>query len=169
MKRKLAVLFSTLFGVGYIPFAPGTFGTAVTAIGYYLFMRRYSFEIPDYLLNIYILITAAILFILGVISSSEAEKSLGHDSGKIVIDEVVGYLISIIFLPSVVVGRLWLVVIYSFVLFRVFDIGKPWPISKSQSLKSGWGIMIDDVIAGIFANILAQIIIRIYPNFFGIY
>ncbi len=169
MKSKIAILTSTLLGLGFIPFAPGTFGTLATAICYFFVMKKYSYQIPDVWINLSILSVAILLFFLGVIISSIAEKRLGHDSGKIVIDEAVGYLISIVFLPSVVVGRLWLVVIYTFVLFRVFDIAKPWPINKSQNIKSGWGIMIDDVIAGVYANILAQIIIRIYPNFFGIY
>ncbi|MDX9869917.1 MAG: phosphatidylglycerophosphatase A [Candidatus Cloacimonadales bacterium] len=159
------IYFSTLFGIGYIPFMPGTFGTLAAAILWFL--------IPDYIFynstekTIYIFEYAimsgivAILFFLGVYLTGQAEKQLGKDNGKIIFDELVGYLVAVLFLPKTL-----MICIYAFVLFRVFDIGKPYPISKSQNLKGGWGVMIDDAIAGLFANALMQILILIYPNFF---
>jgi phosphatidylglycerophosphatase A len=169
MKRRLSVFLSTLFGIGYIPFAPGTYATAATAIAYYYFVKSTQNSLSSLTSSIILLIFTGIIYYLGVLLSTEAEKTLGHDNGKIVIDEFCGYLISVLFLPSVTIGRLWLIIVYSFVFFRVFDITKPWPIGKSQNLKAGWGIMTDDFIAGVYANLLLQIIIKIYPNFFGIY
>jgi len=169
MKNRVSVFLSTLFGIGYIPIAPGTMGTIFAATIFYFVAKLYLPSVPWWLFNTVILGVTVIIYFAGVALTSEAEKKLGHDSGKIVIDELVGYLVSILFLPTVSVGRLWAIVLYTFIFFRVFDIAKPWPINNSQKLKSGWGIMTDDVIAGIYANILAQIIIKIYPKFFGIY
>jgi phosphatidylglycerophosphatase A len=80
-----------------------------------------------------------------------------------VIDEVCGYFVAVMFLPkSLLIG------VYAFVLFRVFDIAKPFPISRSQNLPKGWGVVVDDILAGFYANVLTQIIIKIYPKFFGL-
>ena len=89
---------------------------------------------------------------MGLQASHQAEKTLGKDSGHIVIDEVCGYLISVLFLPKTT-GYL----IAAFVLFRIFDIFKPPPIRKiERSISGGAGIMLDDVLAGIYTNICLQ-------------
>ncbi len=93
------------------------------------------------------------LFVLGVYVSHHAEKELGKDSGHIVIDEFCGYLISVLFLPRTP-GYL----IAAFVLFRFFDILKPPPIRRiEKSVPGGAGIMSDDVVAGIYADICLQV------------
>lgn len=79
------------------------------------------------------------------------------------LDELIGYFVATLFLP-----HNWLVGLYAFILFRVFDIAKPFPIYRSQKLRNGWGVVIDDVLAGIYANVLLQILILIYPKFFTI-
>lgn len=103
------------------------------------------------------------LFFLGVFVSGRAERKLGHDAGCIIIDEFVGYFLCVLFLPKSL-----LMAIYTFVVFRVFDIAKPQPIRLSQKLKGGWGVMVDDVLAAVYTNLFMQIMIRIYPNFFNI-
>ncbi|MCK5504864.1 MAG: phosphatidylglycerophosphatase A [Thermodesulfovibrionia bacterium] len=140
--KKLFKHIATLGFTGYLPYAPGTFGSAVA------FLTIILLDLDD----IKISIILPPLFLLGFLASHHAEKILGKDSGHIVIDEVCGYLISVLFLPKTI-GYL----IAAFVLFRVFDIFKPPPIRKiERSISGGAGIMLDDVLAGIYANICLQ-------------
>lgn len=127
------------FGSGAIRKAPGTWGT-LAAIPFYLL-------IADLQWPLYIAIVAAAFF-AGIYICEKAANDLGvHDHGGIVWDEFVGLWITLFLLPE---GWLWLVA--GFVLFRIFDILKPWPISwADKHVSGGFGIMIDDVIAGIFA------------------
>ncbi|MCD8479399.1 MAG: phosphatidylglycerophosphatase A [Candidatus Cloacimonetes bacterium] len=103
------------------------------------------------------------LSLVAVYICKKAEHYLGEDAGSIVIDELCGFFVATLFLPySLMIG------LYAFVLFRVFDIAKPFPIYRSQRIPNGWGVVLDDVLAGIYANILLQILIHIYPRFFGL-
>ena len=81
------------------------------------------------------------------------------DDPKIILDEFTGFFFGIIFLPKNV-----LIVLFAFILFRVFDIFKPQPVGMLQKLDSGWGIVADDVMAGIYTNISLQIVIRLFPG-----
>ncbi len=155
--QKLAVFLATVWGVGFVPFAPGTAGTLVAAI-------LYAYVIPFGFFDTYTALAVLLGFsLIATAICTEAEKSLGHDDPAIVIDEVAGYFVSVMFLPASL-----MLAIYAFVLFRVFDIAKPWPINKLQNLPKGIGIMIDDLVAGLFANIILQILIRVYPAFFNL-
>jgi len=138
---------------------PGTFGTMVAVAVYITLPERWFYPV-NYLP--YTGLALLVLILLGVYISGQAEKSYGHDASVIIIDEFAGYFIAVLMLPQ----TLW-TVIYSFVLFRVFDIAKPYPINRSQKLPGGWGVMVDDVLAGVFTNILLQVLVRIYPRFFG--
>ena len=132
------------FGSGLAPIAPGTFGT-LAAIPIYLLMQNLS-------LVTYLILTF-VGFTLGVWICERSAEWLGReDPGAVVWDEIVGYLITMIAAPT---GWLW--ILTGFVLFRFFDIVKPWPISiADKEIHGGLGIMVDDVIAGIFACILIQ-------------
>ncbi len=157
-KQDIFTVLSTLLGIGFIPFMPGTFGTLAGVIVY--------LSIPEAWLNyfplLYYYISAIVaLYFIGVYITGKAEKKLGHDSGSIVFDEFVGYMICVMFLP-----KSYLLAIYTFAIFRVFDIAKPQPIRLTQKLKGGWGVMTDDVLAAVFTNLFMQIMIRIYPRFF---
>ena len=138
------VLLAVGFGSGLAPKAPGTAGT-VLAVPLYLLMQ----PLP---LVTYLLITTC-LFIAGIWICTYAAEKLGeHDHPSIVIDEIVGYLITMIAAPA---G--WLPVLAGFVLFRLLDALKPWPISWfDRNVNGGLGIMLDDVIAGIIAMALIQ-------------
>lgn len=142
--KLLSKIIATVFFIGYIPFAPGTFGSLAGLIFIWVFK-------PDTVQQILIL-TAG--FIIGVLSSHIVEKDSGiKDSKHIVIDEFIGYLASIIFLP-LTPGY----VVAAFFLFRFFDILKPPPIRNLERIFSGGiGVMIDDLLAGIFTNIILQI------------
>jgi phosphatidylglycerophosphatase A len=141
------LFFATGFGVGYSPVAPGTVGTLV-AIPVYYFLSNISSPIYE--------ITLAGFFFLSVWISENAEIAFGKkDDRRIVIDEIVGFLITMLWIPKTI--RL---IIIGFFLFRVFDIIKPFPIRRlERGLKGGWGVVVDDVTAGVYANIILQIIL----------
>jgi phosphatidylglycerophosphatase A len=137
--KRPACFLGLGFGSGLAPVAPGTFGT-LAAIPIYLLMQNLS-------LITYLVLTT-IAFIVGIWICQQSADWLGkEDPSAVVWDEIVGYLITMIAAPT---GWLWIVI--GFVLFRIFDILKPWPISLAdQKLHGGFGIMLDDVIAGIMA------------------
>jgi phosphatidylglycerophosphatase A len=132
------------FGSGLVPRAPGTAGT-VAAIPVYLLAS--SLKLPAYLL----LVTA--MFLAGIAICAHTARRLGvHDHPGIVWDEIVGYLVTMAMAPA---GWLWIVI--GFVLFRLFDIVKPWPIRwLDKHVHGGFGIMLDDLLAGLFAAALLQ-------------
>ncbi len=138
------ILLALGFGSGLAPKAPGTAGTIV-AVPLVLLMQ----SLP---LLSYLLITTC-LFIAGIwVCTYTAEKFGVHDHPAIVIDEIVGYLITMIAAPE---G--WLAIVVGFVLFRLLDALKPWPISWfDRNITGGLGIMLDDVIAGIIAMAVMQ-------------
>lgn len=134
------------FGSGLAKKAPGTFGT-LAAIPFFLLLQHLSW--PIYLS--WLLVT----FALGVFWCDRSSQALGvHDHGGIVWDEFVGFWITMFMAPA---GWVWILV--GFVLFRLFDIIKPWPINwLDKKVHGGFGIMIDDVLAGIYALIVLQLI-----------
>lgn len=127
------------FGSGLLPKAPGSYGTLV-GVPIYLLIQPLS--------TVYYLIILLAAFVLGVWVCGRTSRDLGvHDHGGIVWDEIVGYLVTMTFAPA---GWLWLVI--GFLLFRLFDIVKPWPIRWIDSkVGGGFGIMLDDLLAGILA------------------
>jgi len=143
--------FAFGFGSGLAPKAPGTFGT-LAAIPIYWLVQDLSW--PIYVS--WLMVT----FSLGVYWCDRSSKQLGvHDHGGIVWDEFVGYWITMFLAPA---GWLW--IILGFVLFRFFDILKPWPISwLDRKVDGGLGIMVDDVLAGVYAFIVLQICVYFYP------
>tara|TARA_B100000809_G_C15063764_1_gene503411 strand:+ start:130 stop:585 length:456 start_codon:yes stop_codon:yes gene_type:complete len=146
LKINFNTIFVSVFGIGFIPIASGTFGSlAGLLIGYILYLINF---------NLFFIIIP-LLFIFGVIASNTYQKQTGEkDSSVIVIDEVVGQLIAMIF----VVDNLTLV-LCSFIIFRIFDIFKPWPASYAdKKMDGGLGVMLDDVFAGIYAAILIYLI-----------
>ena len=145
-KNFLHKFIATACGLGLSPIAPGTAGALGAGLIGYLIL--------NYLPNssIILLFLIVIFFFLGVYSSNKLEPEWGKDPSKIVIDEVVGMWISMLFIPQ---G--WPYLIASFVLFRFFDIRKPLYIKRAENLKGGWGIMMDDVVAGIYTNVLIQL------------
>jgi len=144
IRNKFAYIIATGMGSGYSPFAPGTAGS--------LFALLIFLVLP--LNNYYWLAICIPVFFIGVWAAKIVEEKHGNDPGIIVIDEFVGQWISLLFLP-----RTLLIYIAAFLLFRMFDIYKPFPANDSQKLSHGWGVMIDDVIAGVYTNLVLQIVI----------
>lgn len=140
------------FGSGLSPFAPGTLGT-LAAIPLYFLIQPLS--LPFYLLITFIALIA------GFYLCEQTAKALGvHDHGGIVWDEIVGYFITMIAVPLD-----WKWILIGFVLFRFFDIVKPWPIKWIDSkVSGGLGIMLDDVLAGIFALFGLHLVITVYSG-----
>ena len=165
LKKDISYILGTFFGIGLIPKMPGTFASIAIALLWY--------TIPDYLFynkteqiifydNYTYLFVFLIFFSwISVYICNVCEKKLGHDASSIVIDEVAGYLFAVLFLPKSI-----MVTIYALILFRIFDIAKPLFINKLQNLPAGWGIMSDDIAAGITSNIILQILFFIKPDFF---
>lgn len=139
-------------GSGLLPKAPGTWGTLVALPLYYAML-------PLNMLS-YLALTL-LLTVIGVFICDYSSKKLGvHDHPGIVWDEICGYLITMIAAP---VGWMWMLI--GFVLFRIFDILKPWPIKwLDQKVKGGFGIMVDDVLAGVFAMASLQLIVYLSAN-----
>jgi phosphatidylglycerophosphatase A len=137
------------FGSGLVPRAPGTAGTLVAIPLYYL-LQTFSLSLTSYL----VLLVA--LFLAGIPICAHAARRLGvHDHPGIVWDEIVGYLITMTLAPS---GWMW--VVLGFVLFRFFDIVKPWPIRwLDRKVGGGFGIMVDDLLAGVFAAAVLQLLV----------
>jgi phosphatidylglycerophosphatase A len=143
--------FAFGFGSGLAPKAPGTFGT-LAAIPVYLLIQDLSW--PIYVSWL------VVTFALGVYWCDRSSKQLGvHDHGGIVWDEFVGYWITMFLAP-----KSWLWVLIGFLLFRFFDIIKPWPINwLDRKVSGGFGIMIDDVLAGVYAFVVLQVCIYFSP------
>jgi phosphatidylglycerophosphatase A len=146
--RRVVVAVATWFGTGFSPFAPGTVGT-VGAIPLYLAVAR--LPLPLYLALLALFIPASCLV------AGKAQEIFGEkDPGKIVIDEVAGYLVTMTAVPLS-----WQGVLAGFFLFRLFDVTKPPPARQlDRSLGGGAGVVLDDVAAGIYACITLHLILR---------
>ena len=140
-------LTSTSLGIGYIGKGAGTVAAVACSICWYLAYRNGYQPVPS-------LIITVLITILGIWSSNVVSKIWGKDPARVVIDEVAGMCISLLFLPVTLKY-----VIAALILFRFFDIVKPLFIRKIEKLPGGWGIMLDDVVAGIYTNILLQAVL----------
>ena len=145
IKKYFSYGICTVFGAGYFPFAPGTVTSILTVLLIYFLQADFI---------ILTILTAATLF-SGIILSAEIEKYDGTDPRHVVIDEVCGQVLTFIGIAQ----TSWLIFLAGLVLFRFFDILKPLGINKLQTLRAGWGIMLDDVLAGIYSNLVLHILI----------
>src|SRR6185503_6964686 len=172
-KDYLALAIATC-GVGYLPLAPGTWGSLV-GIGVYAVVRGIGLKVMFdaaaarnlTLLHVYSvtlmleLLAAIIITFIGIWAASRTEKLAGRkDPSKVVIDEVAGQFIALLPVPFLI-NEAWWAAILAFVFFRFFDIVKPYPARKFESLESGLGIMADDIVAGIYAAIVVAIAVTI--------
>ncbi len=149
MNKKIIENLATWFGLGNAPTMPGTVGT-IGAIP--LFLVFLLFKDNPYYNNIYFIFLVA-FFILAVYVSDVAEGIYQvKDAQCIVIDEVLGFMTTMFLVKASILN-----LVFGFILFRFFDITKPYPIRKLQNLKGGMGIVIDDFLAGIMANIILVI------------
>ena len=151
---RLGLFIATCGYLGYVPVAPGTFGSAA---GLVVFAAVRWSGSPALELAVIIL-----LFAVGVWSANVAERHFGGvDPAPVILDEVVGMLITLAFLPVNVTGA-----VVGFLLFRLFDVVKPWPARRLEMLPGGFGVVLDDVMAGIYGNLLMWVAIRLVPTWF---
>ena len=143
-------LFSTCLGIGYAPKGGGTLAAGATVVAWWLVLGGGGQHIWAEAL-----VTAGVTA-LGVYSAGKMETQWGKDNYRIVIDEAAGMCISLCFIPV-----RWPYLLAGFVLFRFFDIVKPLYIRRMERLKGGWGVMMDDVLAGLYTNLLLQIVLWI--------
>ncbi len=146
MRKKLSFVVASSFGVGYCPFASGTAGSLATLP--LAFAVAYFYGVWG------ILVAAVVAFFAGVAASREVLKYTKHDPSLIVIDEVVGQLLAFALVADKLVAntQAWAVYVIGFALFRLFDIWKPQPARwADQKVLNAWGVMLDDVFAGIYA------------------
>lgn len=150
MNQKIILFFATGAGLGFLPGPQGTYGTALAVLLYWavsafppwhFFLFTFTFSLFS-------------IWVAGIAEQSFKE----HDSQKIVIDEIAGYLVTMLFLPFS-----WKYALTGFVIFRLFDILKPWPIRLiDQKWKGGWGIVGDDLLAGVLGCGVMQIVAHLF-------
>jgi phosphatidylglycerophosphatase A len=149
---RLAVFIATAGYCGYFPIAPGTAGSAAGLLVYLLVWWAGS--------PIVEVAAIALIFAAGTWAATHAERYFGGiDPGPVVIDEVLGMLITLAFIPA---G--WVAVLAGFVLFRVFDIIKPYPANRLEKFHGGFGIMADDAMAGVYANLALRALMWLLPD-----
>jgi phosphatidylglycerophosphatase A len=149
---RLAVLIATFLHVGRFPVAPGTAGSAA---GLLLFAAVRAVGSPAAEIA-----AIAAVFVAGTWAATEAERAFGRpDPGPVVIAEVLGMLVTLALIPVGLSGAL-----IGFVLFRVFDVIKPWPANRLEEVPGGLGVMSDDLAAGIYANVALRLIAWLAPG-----
>jgi phosphatidylglycerophosphatase A len=149
---RLAVFIATVGYCGYFPVAPGTIGS-LAGLAVYAVVRWPNSPIVE-------VVVIGGIFAAGVWAGTVAERYFGGiDPGPIVIDEVVGMLITLAFVP---VG--WSGALLGFVLFRIFDVIKPYPAGRFERLHGGLGVMADDAMAAVYANVSLRIVLWLLPE-----
>ena len=148
MKYRVEKLSATVLGIGYLPLAPGTWSSLAAVIAWFFIHQQIEFSLGIQLVFISLSVLA------GLWSSIRLEQVWGKDPSQIVIDEWAGMWITCFLLPPD-----WKVFILALIVFRILDIWKPLFIRKLENLKGGWGVMMDDIVAGIVGNIFVQILL----------
>ncbi len=148
--KRFSEVVATCFYVGHSPVVPATFGAAVGAVVFGLVMPDAAWVQA---------VVTLVLIGLAVYTSGVAEERYGHDGRPIVIDEVAGMFVSLCFLPMHGPFSRFSLILGAFVLFRVFDVLKPYPAKSFQELRGGWGVTMDDVAAGVYANVCMRVAI----------
>ena len=148
----LAVLVATAGGAGRVPVAPGTAGSAVGLLLYFLMWKTPALWQTGFCLAV---------CIVGVWASDVAARHFGSkDPGPVVIDEVAGQLLTFLLIPLSALGAL-----LGFLIFRIFDIIKPWPANRFESLPGGLGVMADDLMAAVYGNLVLRLAVFAFPGY----
>jgi len=161
MKR----LLTSCFGLGRLPVAPGTWGSLPPTI---IFGLMSQMQAPAVIISIVMAAITIAGSIICVRFTPAAIAATGEsDPREVVADELAGQAVTFLVSPLVAISAvssrdIWVAAVLGFFLFRLFDIAKPWPIRKLEKLPKGWGVLADDLLAGVFAAIVLQIIIRLW-------
>ena len=146
--KEIKKIIGSGFYSGYAPFAPGTFGSVVAFL---------IFLIPGFE-KTYIIIPAILsAIVIGIPVGNYFEELYGKDPGIFTLDEFIGTWITFLFVP-----KNWIVLLFGFILWRIFDITKPFPAKKAEELNGGVGIILDDVISGVYSLIIIHIFITLF-------
>ena len=149
LRVELSEWLATCFKIGHLPIAPGTWGSLAAVIGWWLWLQYL-----DPLVFIVLIIT---IFIIGVFATNIIIDHTGEkDPSRVVIDEMAGQWLGLLMLPD---GMLYIA--GAFILFRFLDILKPWPIRQLEQFPKGWGVMLDDMLAGLLTLCLIQCVSRL--------
>ena len=152
--RRIGLFIATCGYIGYVPIAPGTFGSAAGLAVFYAVRSTGSVSVE--------LAAIVLLFAIGCWSGTVAEHHFGGtDPGPIVLDEVVGMLITLALLPVNLTGA-----ITGFLVFRILDVVKPWPAAGFEKLPGGLGVMADDGMAALYGNLVMRGLIALAPGWF---
>ncbi|OYW80743.1 MAG: phosphatidylglycerophosphatase A [Sphingobacteriia bacterium 28-36-52] len=143
---KFHQILTSFFGIGFISKGGGTVAAIATSLLWFV-----AIEVPN---SFWVFLLTMMVTIYGVWGANQVEASWGKDSSKVVIDEVAGMMISLLFIPITEVN-----VLVALVLFRFFDIAKPFFIRKLENWPKGWGVMGDDILAGIYSNVVLQLLL----------
>jgi len=149
-----AALFASSFYVGYAPFASGTWGS-LWGVAIFLLLS------PEMIVPVCIVLIP-VLTVLGVLAAVRCEQFWGEDPSRVVMDETVGMLVALFMIPQSMTAA-----VAGFFLFRFFDIVKPPPARQAERLHGGWGIMTDDLIAGVYANLSLRLLSIFIPALVG--
>jgi phosphatidylglycerophosphatase A len=156
--KSLSKIIATFFGVGYFPVAPGTLTSLIVVLLYKFYLHSLSW--PFYLLLLFF------MFSVGIFTSTKYSLEIKkHDPQRIVIDEAFGQLL-VLFQIGESWGTGWLPLLSCFLLFRIFDIIKPFPIKKVETLPAGWGIVLDDLVAAVYAGVIINLYLLLKFYFF---
>ena len=146
LRVELSEWLATCFKIGYLPIAPGTWGSLVAIIGWWLWLQ--------YLDPLVFIVLIIAIFAIGVFATNTIIDHTGEkDPSRVIIDEVAGQWLGLLILPD---GMLYIA--GAFLLFRFLDILKPWPIRQMEQFPKGWGVMLDDVLAGLLTLGLIQVV-----------
>ena len=150
--KRLGLFVATCGYLGYVPIAPGTFGSGAGLAVFFAVRSTGSIAVE--------LAAIVLLFAIGIWSGTVAEHHFGGiDPGPVVLDEVVGMLITLLLLPVNVTGA-----IVGFLVFRVLDVVKPWPSARFEKLPGGLGVMADDGMAAVYGNLVMRGLIAVTPS-----
>ena len=153
--KSLSIAVATACGVGYVPFAPGTFGS-LAGLVVVVAVRAASAAVGYPALE---LAAIVLVYLIGSWAATAAETHFGHiDPGPVVIDEVLGMMVTLALLPVSITGAA-----VGFVLFRVFDVIKPPPCNQLEALPGGWGVMTDDLMAAIYSYACMRLLVWLAP------
>lgn len=151
----IAKLAASGLGAGYAPLAQGTLGALWIPVLYFL-VPWDIIALPETLAPYALPVLTVVMYAVGVWSAGLCEEFWGHDPGRVVIDEVAGMLVSLLFVPLGLTT-----VMAGFLLFRAFDILKPFPVRLAERMPGGWGVMNDDILAGVYANLVLRVLLVI--------
>lgn len=158
-------LITSCFGLGWLPVAPGTWGSLPPAV---VFGLMAQFHAPAVAIAIVMAALIVVASVACVICVPAVATIVGKtDPGEVVIDEVAGQAVAFLAVPWLLPAeasstQFWLVAGVGFLLFRVIDITKPWPIKKLEAFPAGWGVLADDLLAGVFAAAILAVGVRVW-------